>query len=298
MGNGESSCDVLEAERFVEKLGKSWSRAKFDAIKGEDGRVKLPLNPDHFDILNGPEPTSGSHVKAKDTEMPVHHVTTKELWMNHVYEESNPFLLFEERQGAAHDPPRDDRHGNHRYATEWHLHMGMCVLTYVREGKGRFADSLGNAFLFDPPGVAWWNCGGGLEHAQGGGDPKGALEHSFEIWVIAPHQRRYDNPSGGCASASLLALGPDDAEQKGRSGTAGVGATATSGGGSSSAKGKMPSEAVAAPTEQSSSGGPLIHRFDLGVHDDGMGRKPNGHGWLVSATWAWSRAMWREEQHW
>ena len=42
-----------------------------------------------------------------------------------------------------------------RTCRDWHPHMGMCVLTYVQDGVGRFADSLGNAFEVQAPGVAW-----------------------------------------------------------------------------------------------------------------------------------------------
>ena len=31
-----------------------------------------------------------------------------------------------------------------RFPVGWHPHLGMDIMTYIREGRGRHADSLGN----------------------------------------------------------------------------------------------------------------------------------------------------------
>jgi redox-sensitive bicupin YhaK (pirin superfamily) len=37
----------------------------------------------------------------------------------------------------------------------WHPHRGMDILTYIVQGQGRHADSLGNRCTFESPGMQW-----------------------------------------------------------------------------------------------------------------------------------------------
>jgi redox-sensitive bicupin YhaK (pirin superfamily) len=65
----------------------------------------------------------------------------------------------------------------------WHPHKGQDVLTYLIEGVGRHADSLGNRGEFTAPGLQWMATGSGVEHAEGGGTPAGQRMEGFQIWV-------------------------------------------------------------------------------------------------------------------
>ena len=47
----------------------------------------------------------------------------------------------------------------------------MDIMTYLIEGTGRHADSLGNRGEFKSPGAQWISVGSGIEHAEGGGTP-------------------------------------------------------------------------------------------------------------------------------
>ena len=47
MGNGGSIITARDAEKFA---GAMWSQEKYDQLKGPDGLVHLPLNPEQFKI--------------------------------------------------------------------------------------------------------------------------------------------------------------------------------------------------------------------------------------------------------
>jgi quercetin 2,3-dioxygenase len=67
-------------------------------------------------------------------------------------EESDPFLMCDffgptPSEGVILDPDR--------FPIGWHPHRGMDILTYMIEGIGRHADSLGNRADFSSPGMQW-----------------------------------------------------------------------------------------------------------------------------------------------
>ena len=66
-----------------------------------------------------------------------------------------------------------------------HCHAGFDILTYMKEGRGSHADSLGNVAVVRPGGIQWMRTGSGIEHAEGGGNPEGVNKHGFQIWVSA-----------------------------------------------------------------------------------------------------------------
>lgn len=82
----------------------------------------------------------------------------------------------------------------------WHPHHGMDILSYIIEGKGRHADSMGNRETFDSPGFQWISVGSGIEHAEGGGTPKGERTHGFQLWLRMPLARMEDDPRYGTVS--------------------------------------------------------------------------------------------------
>jgi redox-sensitive bicupin YhaK (pirin superfamily) len=59
------------------------------------------------------------------------------------------------------------------FPVDWHPHRGMDIMTYLVQGVGRHADSLGNRGSYATPGMQWISVGSGIEHAEGGGDPEG-----------------------------------------------------------------------------------------------------------------------------
>jgi quercetin 2,3-dioxygenase len=83
------------------------------------------------------------------------------------------------------------------FSVPWHPHRGMDILTYLLEGVGRHADSLGNRGEYASPGMQWISVGSGIEHAEGGGTPLGMNEQGFQIWVNVPSQYKMDDPVYG-----------------------------------------------------------------------------------------------------
>ena len=73
----------------------------------------------------------------------------------------------------------------------------MDILSYFRTGVGRHGDSLGNREEFPTPGMQWMSVGSGVEHAEGGGTPKGVSQQGFQIWLNVPSQHKMDDPIYG-----------------------------------------------------------------------------------------------------
>lgn len=115
--------------------------------------------------------------------------------------EADPFLMCDEfgptvSTGKETDPDR--------FPVGWHPHLGMDIMTYMREGRGRHADSLGNREEFDSPGFQWISVGSGIEHAEGGGTEKGERQHGFQIWLNVPKVHKADDPQYGTVKPELL----------------------------------------------------------------------------------------------
>ncbi len=67
-------------------------------------------------------------------------------------QESDPFLMCDAfgptvSTGIVEDPDK--------FPVQWHPHRGMDILTYLVEGVGRHADSLGNRGEYASPGMQW-----------------------------------------------------------------------------------------------------------------------------------------------
>jgi redox-sensitive bicupin YhaK (pirin superfamily) len=109
-------------------------------------------------------------------------------------EESDPFLMcdmFGPKPSAGRITDPDE------FEVPWHPHRGMDILTYLIEGVGRHADSLGNREEFQTPGMQWISVGSGIEHAEGGGTPAGQNTTGFQIWINVPAARKMDDPRYG-----------------------------------------------------------------------------------------------------
>lgn len=116
-------------------------------------------------------------------------------------EEADPFLMCDffgpsKSDGVAADPDE--------YPIDWHPHRGFDIATYLIEGVGRHADSLGNREIFAAPGMQWCSVGSGIEHAEGGGTPAGVNTTGFQLWINVPSKRKMDDPRYGTVPASAL----------------------------------------------------------------------------------------------
>lgn len=118
-------------------------------------------------------------------------------------EESDPFLMCDyfgpsESKESARNPDH--------FPIGWHPHRGMDICTYMKQGVGRHADSLGNREEFATPGMQWISVGSGIEHAEGGGTPKGQIEEGFQLWFNTPAVHKMDDPRYGTEDPSSMPL--------------------------------------------------------------------------------------------
>ena len=96
-------------------------------------------------------------------------------------EEADPYLMLDHFGPTVSSGVRatvDD------YQVGWHPHRGMDILTYMCEGLGRHADSLGNREIFTSPGMQWCSVGSGIEHAEAGGTPMGVNVTGFQVRAL------------------------------------------------------------------------------------------------------------------
>ena len=125
--------------------------------------------------------------------------------------DSDPFLMCDEFGPT----PSKRAYGNDTDAgfdVPWHPHHGMDILSYIVEGCGRHADSMGNREVFESPGFQWMSVGSGIEHAEGGGTPAGQRTHGFQIWLKMPRANMRDAPRYGTVQPSeIKAVSLDDA---------------------------------------------------------------------------------------
>lgn len=120
-------------------------------------------------------------------------------------QESDPFLMCDEfgpmKSKGAYGDDTDEG-----FDVPWHPHHGMDILSYIIEGRGRHADSLGNRETFDSPGFQWLSVGSGIEHAEGGGTPAGQHTHGFQLWLRMPKERMEDDPRYGTVGPEAIPL--------------------------------------------------------------------------------------------
>eukprot|EP00442_Polarella_glacialis_P055202 CAMPEP_0115050922 /NCGR_PEP_ID=MMETSP0227-20121206/2056_1 /TAXON_ID=89957 /ORGANISM="Polarella glacialis, Strain CCMP 1383" /LENGTH=325 /DNA_ID=CAMNT_0002434837 /DNA_START=117 /DNA_END=1095 /DNA_ORIENTATION=+ len=114
----------------------------------------------------------------------------------------DPFLMCDEwgasqkEMGVPAQDPGAPVNAGERHVG-WHPHRGFDILSYVKEGRGRHADSLGNLATVRPGGIQWMRTGSGVEHAEGGGNPEGANQHGFQIWINLPSGLKMSEPQYG-----------------------------------------------------------------------------------------------------
>ena len=113
---------------------------------------------------------------------------------------SDPFLMCDFFGPSKSEGPS---HGD-EFPIGWHPHRGFDIATYLIEGVGRHADSMGNRETFTAPGMQWCSVGSGIEHAEGGGTPEGDNTTGFQIWVNVPARNKMDDPAYGTVPADRL----------------------------------------------------------------------------------------------
>jgi quercetin 2,3-dioxygenase len=108
--------------------------------------------------------------------------------------DADPFLMCDHFGPTVSPGPNPDPDF---FPVGWHPHRGQDILSYLVEGIGRHADSLGNRGTFPSPGMQWISVGSGIEHAEGFETPKGETTQGFQIWVNVPSARKMDDPRYG-----------------------------------------------------------------------------------------------------
>lgn len=107
--------------------------------------------------------------------------------------EADPFLMCDYFGGFRMTVAQ----GEDDFPVDWHPHRGMDILSYIKTGLGRHADSLGNRETFETPGMQWMSVGSGVEHAEGGATPAGEPMEGFQIWVNVPASKKMEDPRYG-----------------------------------------------------------------------------------------------------
>jgi redox-sensitive bicupin YhaK (pirin superfamily) len=108
-------------------------------------------------------------------------------------DEIDPFLMCDYFGPSKSKPSQDPD----KFPVGWHPHRGMDICTYLKEGVGRHADSMGNRGEYATPGMQWISVGSGIEHAEGGGTPEDQSTSGFQIWVNVPATNKMDDPKYG-----------------------------------------------------------------------------------------------------
>jgi redox-sensitive bicupin YhaK (pirin superfamily) len=114
--------------------------------------------------------------------------------------EADPFLMCDyfDKDIDGGKKKGSQKIGDDDYPVDWHPHRGFDIATYLKQGVGRHADSLGNRETFATPGMQWMSTGSGVMHAEGGGDPEGHHEtQGFQIWINVPAENKMDDPRYG-----------------------------------------------------------------------------------------------------
>ncbi len=132
------------------------------------------------------------------------HRTVKQAFPRSISQtEADPFLMcdyfgMEDSEGLAQHP--DD------FPIDWHPHQGFDIASYMRSGKGRHADSLGNRETYSTPGMQWMNCGSGVMHAEGGATERGTFVQGFQIWINVSKKHKMEPPKYGTIPTEELPL--------------------------------------------------------------------------------------------
>ena len=115
---------------------------------------------------------------------------------------ADPFLMCD----VFNMPETKGKAGVDEFPVDWHPHRGFDIVSYLRSGTGRHADSLGNRETFETPGMQWMCTGSGVEHAEGGANDIGQIVQGFQIWINVPAEKKMDDPKYGTVPTKDLPL--------------------------------------------------------------------------------------------
>jgi quercetin 2,3-dioxygenase len=120
-------------------------------------------------------------------------------------EEADPFLMLD-HFGPV--PSKGVVADEDAFPVDWHPHRGQSVVTYMRRGVGRHADSLGTRETFASPGMQYCEVGSGIEHAEGGGTPAGEIDEGFQVWINMASADKMNDPVYGTHGPDELPVVP------------------------------------------------------------------------------------------
>ena len=89
----------------------------------------------------------------------------------------NPFLMLDEINS--------DQAADYLAGFPEHPHRGFETITYMKAGRMRHRDHMGNEGVIDPGGVQWMSAGRGVVHSEMPEQDSGLL-HGFQIWLNLP----------------------------------------------------------------------------------------------------------------
>lgn len=97
------------------------------------------------------------------------------------FQDLDPFLLLDEI--------RSDDAGDYIGGFPDHPHRGFETITYLRQGKMRHGDHLGNSGLLNSGDLQWMTAGRGVIHSEMPEQHEGLL-HGFQIWLNLPAKQK------------------------------------------------------------------------------------------------------------
>ena len=111
----------------------------------------------------------------------------------------DPFLLF--------DAFGSEDSADYLPGFPWHPHRGIETVTYMREGRVRHGDSLGNSGTIGPGDLQWMSAGSGIIHEEMPQlSPRGVS--GFQLWVNLPAAEKMRAPEYRDAPASAVPAVP------------------------------------------------------------------------------------------
>lgn len=94
---------------------------------------------------------------------------------------SNPFLMIDEINS--------DEAADYIGGFPMHPHRGFETITYMKAGRMRHRDHMGNEGVIGPGGVQWMTAGSGVMHSEMPEQEEGLL-HGFQLWLNLPGKEK------------------------------------------------------------------------------------------------------------
>lgn len=98
----------------------------------------------------------------------------------------DPFLMLDEI--------RSDEAADYIGGFPEHPHRGMETITYMKAGRMRHRDHLGNEGVIGPGDVQWMTAGRGILHSEKPEQQSGLL-HGFQLWLNLPADEKMKPPA-------------------------------------------------------------------------------------------------------